>query len=123
MISTQRRRLRPVRRGQWPRRVQPRWARVRHSLGRWPDNLTASIALGNYYYSAGALKDAEQVLRDANRRHPESVVVMNNLGQTLSDQGQNNEALKLIDKAQAQPSPFSENLRETRELIVQRLKH
>lgn len=92
-------------------------------LGRWPDNLTASIALGNYYYSAGALKDAEQVLRDANRRHPESVVVMNNLGQTLSDQGQNNEALKLIDKAQAQPSPFSENLRETRELIVQRLKH
>jgi tetratricopeptide (TPR) repeat protein len=92
-------------------------------LVRWPDNLTASIALGNYYYSAGALSDAEQVLRDANRRHPDSVVVMNNLGQTLSDQGQNNEALTLLDRAQAQASPFSENLRETRELIVQRLKH
>ena len=67
-------------------------------------------------------KDAEQVLRDANRRHPDSVVVMNNLAQTLSDQGQNSEALKLIDQARAQPSPFTESLRETRELIVQRLR-
>ena len=91
-------------------------------LARWPNNLPASITLANAYYSVNAIKDAEQVLRDANRRHPDSVVVMNNLAQTLSDQGQNGEALKLIDQAQAQPSPFTESLRETRDLIVQRLK-
>jgi len=91
-------------------------------LRRWPENPTASIGLANRYYLRGALKEAEDVLRRAAERHPDSVAVLNNLAQTLSDEGRDREALPLIERAVALESPFAAQARETRELILQRME-
>jgi hypothetical protein len=89
---------------------------------RWPDNLTASIGLANAQYATGDLADAETVLRDAAERHPDAVVVLNNLAHTLSDRGRNEEALSFIDRAVALGGPFADSVKETRELILKRLQ-
>lgn len=91
-------------------------------LKRWPDNLTARIGLANAYYAQNDLRNAEAVLRDASSRHPDSVVVMNNLAQTLSDEGRNEEALTLIERAIAQGGDFSSTARQTRQVILRRIK-
>jgi tetratricopeptide (TPR) repeat protein len=91
-------------------------------LERWPDNVEASIGLGNRYYVRGELNDAERVLRQAALRHPDSVAVLNNLAQTLSDRGRNDEALILVEKAvRADGGPFAAAALETREVILRRL--
>jgi hypothetical protein len=91
------------------------------ALKRWPDNLPAAIGLANLYHIKGALADAAAVLRKAQQRHPQSVIVTNNLAQTLSDQGQHAEALAQIDKASDPQSPFAAEVRATRQLILQRI--
>jgi len=91
------------------------------ALKRWPGNLPASIGLANQYHAAGALKEAEAVLREASARHPGSAVVLNNLAQNLSDQGRQQEALAQIDQALQAQGPFAAEVRETRRLILQRL--
>ena len=91
------------------------------ALKRWPGNLPAAIGLANQYHSHGALNDAVAVLRRAQQRHPQSVIVINNLAQTLSDQGRQAEALTLIDKAADPQSPFASEVRSTRQLILQRI--
>jgi tetratricopeptide (TPR) repeat protein len=90
-------------------------------LARWPDNIAASIGLANSHYAMGALNKAEAILRLAAQRHPDSLSVMNNLAQTLSDEGRNDEALALIDRAIQIDSPYAATARATRELIVQRM--
>ncbi len=75
-------------------------------LRRWPDNLMARIGLANGHYALGELKEAEAVLRQAAGRHPNSVVVLNNLAQTLSDQKRDEEALALIEQAVALGGAF-----------------
>ena len=90
-------------------------------LARWPENLDASIGLANKYYALGELAKAEHVLRSTSDRYPESVVALNNLAQTLSDQGHNREALTLIERAMRHESKFDTELRETRDLIRRRL--
>jgi hypothetical protein len=91
------------------------------ALQRWPDNLPAAIGLANQHHARGALGDAAAVLRKAQQRHPQSVIVLNNLAQTLSDQGRNAEALAQIDKASDPQSPFAGEVRATRQLILQRI--
>ncbi len=102
---------------------EPRAALLAYTafLERWPDNLVASIGLASKSYLLGDLQAAESVLRLAAKRHPDSVVVMNNLAQTLSDQGRNAEAITLIERAMQSASPYGAELHETRELILQRL--
>ncbi len=91
-------------------------------LERWPDNVLASVGLANRYYALGALKEAEFVLRRAAARHPDSVVVLNNLAQTLSDLGRNDEALAFIERAvQPDESPFAAAARDTHALILRRM--
>ena len=91
-------------------------------LERWPDNVAASIGLANQHYVRGALREAEFVLRRAAARHPDSVAVLNNLAQTLSDQGRNDEALALIERAlRKDESPFSAAVRDTYALILKRM--
>jgi len=93
------------------------------ALQRWPDNLVAAVGLANQYHAQGALQQAAEVLREARRRHPSSVIVANNLAQVLSDQGRQQEALALIEAAAADASsPFAADVRATRELIVERLR-
>ena len=89
-------------------------------LVRWPDNVTASVGLANSLYAKGALGEAEAVLRLAVASHPDSAAVLNNLAQTLSDEGRNDEALLLIERAAAIDGPYAGTARETRDLILQR---
>jgi hypothetical protein len=91
------------------------------ALGRWPDNLPAAIGLANQHHQRGAYGDAVNVLRTAQQRHPQSVIVINNLAQALSDQGRNAEALTQIDRASDPQSPFAAEVRSTRALILQRI--
>jgi hypothetical protein len=90
-------------------------------LARWPENVIAAIGLANAHHAAGELRQAEAVLREAARRNPPSVVVLNNLAQTLSDQGRNEEALPIIERAAAQPEKFAEAIAKTRATILERL--
>ena len=93
-------------------------------LKRWPENVGAAIGLANSHYALGALPEAERVLRDAMKRAPDSVIVLNNLAQTLSDQGKNEEALPLIERAVEQTGstgPYAKAVLETRDTIRRRL--
>jgi tetratricopeptide (TPR) repeat protein len=92
-------------------------------LARWPDNLAASIGLANSHYALGNLKATEAVLRHAATRHPDSAAVLNNLAQTLSDLGRNDEALTLIERASSlSERPLAATVHETQALILQRLR-
>ncbi|MBA2673022.1 PA2778 family cysteine peptidase [Ramlibacter sp.] len=92
------------------------------AVQRWPDSVPAAIGLANQMHARGALPDAASVLRRTLQRNPQSVVVMNNLAQTLSDQGRNTEAMAVIDKAGDPQSPYAADVRSTRQQIQQRMQ-
>lgn len=94
----------------------------RTALQRWPDSLPAAVGLANHLHARGSLADAAMVLRAAQQRHPQSVIVLNNLAQTLSDLGRHDEALALIDRAEGAQSPFASEVRSTRQLIEERMR-
>jgi tetratricopeptide (TPR) repeat protein len=105
---------------------QPASARIAYSgfLKRWPENVNAAVGLANTHYALGALPEAERVLRDALERAPDSVVALNNLAQTLSDQGKNEEALGFIERAverAGSSGPFAAAVQETHDTIRKRL--
>ena len=91
-------------------------------LKRWPDDLVAEIGLADTYYSLHDLAGAEAVLRRAAAHHPDSVAVLNNLAQVLSDQRKNDEALKLAQRAVSLGGPYAAEAGKTRDLILQRMK-
>ena len=91
------------------------------ALKRWPDNLPAAIGLANQHHARGAFAEAVAVLRTAQQKHPQSVIVINNLAQALSDQGRHSEALAQIEKASDPQSPFAAEVRSTRQMIMQRI--
>ena len=90
-------------------------------LERWPGDLGASVGLANAYHAAGDLARTETALRRALEKHPDSVVVLNNLAHTLAEAGRNEEALALIDRA-APDGPHAKAVSDTRSLILQKLK-
>lgn len=91
-------------------------------LQRWPGNAGASVGLANRHYAQGALADAEATLRQAAAHHPDSVPVLNNLAQVLSDLGRNEEALTLVERAaRLDGGPFAAAVRETHALVLQRM--
>jgi hypothetical protein len=94
----------------------------RAALARWPESLPAAVGLANHLHASGSLADAAGVLRTALQKNPQSVILLNNLAQTLSDQGNNREALALIDRAADGESPFASEVRATRQLIEERLR-
>jgi hypothetical protein len=102
----------------------PRAARTGYEtfLKRWPANVNAAVGLANTHHALGELKQAESVLRTAARENPESVIVLNNLAQTLSDQGKDAEALPVIERAATLGGPFASSVEETKRGIQQRLK-
>jgi len=93
---------------------------------RWPDNPVAVIGRANSLHAAGELAQAELVLRKELLRHPASLVALNNLAQTVSDQGRQEEALRLIEQAHSPgrsvPASMESALRDTRAGIVVRLR-
>lgn len=91
-------------------------------LERWPDNIGASIGLANLHYARGELAEAEAILRRVFARHPDSVVVANNLALVLSDMGHNDDALELVAwAAQTDDSPIATAVRDTHRLILDRI--
>lgn len=100
-------------------RVDAKGARAGYAafLARWPENVDAMVGLANSHYAAGELKHAETALRDALQRQPDSVVVLNNLAQTLSDQGRHGEAMPYAERAARAGGPFAAAAKETLDLI------
>jgi predicted Zn-dependent protease len=94
----------------------------RAALARWPDSMPAAVGLANHLHARGSLADAAGVLRTALQKHPQSLILMNNLAQTMSDQGQHREALALIERLNDAGSPFASEVRATRQLIEERLR-
>jgi hypothetical protein len=90
-------------------------------LKRWPDNINAAVGLANAHHTLGELPQAEAVLREAARRDPGSVIVLNNLAQTLSDQGRDEEALPFAERAVAAGGPFTDAAQKTRAAIAARV--
>ena len=105
------------------RTAQPSASRAayRTFLERWPENVNAAIGLANTHYALGELREAELVLRDAAKRAPESVVVLNNLAQVLADQGRYSEALPYVERAAATGGPHADAVSQTRSAILQKL--
>lgn len=95
----------------------------RAMLARWPDNVAAAIGLANQLHGAGQLADAEGVLRMALTRDPRSVILRNNLAQTLSDRGRHAEALEILAPVSTEPdAPFADEVRATKQLIQERAR-
>ena len=90
-------------------------------LERWPANVNAAIGLANAHHALGELRDAERVLRTAAEREPDSAIVLNNLAQTLADQGRYAEALPFIERAAAGGGPHASTVQETRRAILQKI--
>ncbi len=63
-------------------------------LERWPANLIGLMGLGNTAYALGRLAEAETAFRRAAAAHPLAAAALNNLAQTLADQGKLDAALE-----------------------------
>jgi tetratricopeptide (TPR) repeat protein len=102
---------------------EPRKNRLAYAafLERWPGNVNAAIGLANAHHALGELPQAEKVLRGALARSPDSAIVLNNLAQTLSDQGRDAEALPLAERAVATGGQHAAAVRETRDAILKKL--
>jgi hypothetical protein len=102
---------------------QPAPARTayRTFLERWPANVNAAIGLANAHHALGELSEAERVLREAAKREPDSVVVLNNLAQVLADQGRYSEALPYVERASATGGPHADAVGQTRKTILEKL--
>jgi hypothetical protein len=99
----------------------PARAAYRAFLERWPANVNAAIGLANAHHALGELHEAEGVLREAAKREPDSVVVLNNLAQVLADQGRYSEALPYVERASATGGPHADAVGQTRSSILEKL--
>jgi hypothetical protein len=91
-------------------------------LERWPGNVNAAVGLANTHHALGELPQAEKVLRAAMLREPGSAIVLNNLAQTLSDQGREAEALPIVERAVAAGGPHAAAVRQTRDEILKKIE-
>jgi Flp pilus assembly protein TadD len=71
-------------------------------VNRWPDQTPAFLGLGNSYYAAGRVDDAEYWYRRLLQLDEDNIVGMNNLATLLGEQGQCEDAGTLIRQALAQ---------------------
>ena len=92
------------------------------AVQRWPHSLAARLGAGNTAYRMKDLTNAEADFRGAVEAHPDSVAALNNLAQTLSDLGRNQEALGYAQRAVDLGGPLKEIARATLEQISQKLK-
>jgi Flp pilus assembly protein TadD len=68
------------------------------------------------------LAQAETAFRQAAIDHPESVAALNNLAQTLADQGRYTEALEAVHRAISLGGPLGPIVQETLTDIERRMK-
>jgi tetratricopeptide (TPR) repeat protein len=91
------------------------------ALKRWPGNLLAQIGAGNTAYRMHEYGKAEAAFMQAVQDHPESVAALNNLAQTLIDQGRYAEALTYARRAVALGGPLKDIARATLDDIERKL--
>ncbi len=94
------------------------------SVRRWPASVAASVALSNLLYARGELSAAAAELRRSTAVNAESPVLLNNLAQTLSDLGQNEEAMVVIIRARqaaGSEATYRSAIEATYAVISQRL--
>ena len=91
-------------------------------LKRWPGNLAAQIGTGNTAYRLQHLVQAEAAFRQAVEAHPDSVAALNNLAQTLSDLGRDEEALAYAQRAADLGGPLKDIAQATLAEIRQKMK-
>ncbi|MBI3900465.1 MAG: PA2778 family cysteine peptidase [Gammaproteobacteria bacterium] len=86
-----------------------RWQETRvayeTTLTRWPNSLGAWLGLGNSRYALRDLSGAEQAYRAAVTAHPASGDALNNLAQTLAEQGHWHDAETMARRAIAAAGP------------------
>lgn len=102
-----------------PERVQSTYIAASN---RWPGNLSAQIGVGNSAYRLHDLAQAESAFRQAANDHPDSVAALNNLAQTLADQGRYVEALGVVHRAINLGGPLGPVAQETLADIERRMK-
>jgi tetratricopeptide (TPR) repeat protein len=93
------------------------------AVKRWPDNAIAWLGLGNTYYQAGRLPDAESSYREAVRVDPGDLAAWNNLAEVLAERGCFDTAISTLDTALARPGstdPLRGQLLQTRSEILSR---
>ncbi len=73
------------------------------ALTRWPESALALLGLGNSHYALDDLLNAERTYRNLLAIHPEHVIALNNLAQTLTERGCTTEATTMIEAAFAVP--------------------
>src|SRR5665647_2013897 len=93
-----------------PKKVQSTYIAA---LKSWPGNLSAQIGVGNAAYQLHDLTQAEAAFRQATQDHPDSVAALNNLAQTLSDQGRSDEALHAAHRAVSLGGPLAQTAQQT----------
>ncbi len=69
------------------------------ALTRWPGSSLALLGIGNAHYALDDLINAEQTYRSLLATHPEHVIALNNLAQTLTERGCTGEATTMIEAA------------------------
>ncbi|MDP2760045.1 MAG: PA2778 family cysteine peptidase [Sideroxyarcus sp.] len=79
----------------------------------WPQSLAAQIGAGNTAYRMKNLVQAEADFRRAVEVHPDAVAALNNLAQTLSDLGRDEEALPYAQRAVELGGPLNKVAQET----------
>jgi hypothetical protein len=90
---------------------------------RWPASLGVHIALGNVAYMMKHMDEAEAEFRAAVTLYPDSVAALNNLAQTLSDMGRDEEALEYVKRAAKFEGPLKDIVLSTQASIERKLKH
>jgi tetratricopeptide (TPR) repeat protein len=88
---------------------------------RWPSSLGVSIALGNVAYMMKRMDEAEAEFRAAVTLYPDSVAALNNLAQTLSDMGRDEEALLFVQRAEKLGGPLHDIVLSTQAAIERKL--
>ncbi len=88
---------------------------------RWPSSLGVSIALGNVAYMLKRMDEAEAEFRAAITLYPDSVAALNNLAQTLSDMGRDEEALVFVQRAAQLGGPLHDIVLSTQAAIERKL--
>jgi hypothetical protein len=86
-------------------------------LKRWPSSLAGLMGSGNTAHALGDLERAEAAFRQAAAAHPDSVAALNNLAQTLLDQGKLDAALAAAERAVGLGGPLLPTARATLEGI------
>lgn len=83
------------------------------ALQKWPFHLAAMMGMANSLYALDRLQEAEDILRQAVKLHPDAGPAFNNLAQVLLERGRIKAARQAINTALKLGGPYTESFQET----------